>query len=101
LVERAFILEKGSELQSSSFPPGIFNQAGAIPALQGDRLPTLGAYRGRAVELAERQYLTQLLSEHKGRIAPSAATAGVSTRQLHKLMTKYGLRKEDFKEPRK
>ena len=34
---------------------------------------------------------------NNGKINQSAQEAGISTRQLHKLMLKYGLRKEDFK----
>jgi DNA-binding NtrC family response regulator len=45
----------------------------------------------------EKGYLEALLSRNKGKIKESAALAGVSTRQLHKLMAKYGLHKEDFK----
>ena len=58
---------------------------------------TLAEVRRRGVENIERQYLKEILAEHKGRIQASADNAGISTRQLHKLMTKYGLRKEDFK----
>jgi DNA-binding NtrC family response regulator len=46
----------------------------------------------------ERQYLKELMLRNKGKINPSAQEAGISTRQLHKLMLKYGLRKEDFKD---
>jgi DNA-binding NtrC family response regulator len=41
--------------------------------------------------------LKELLTENKGRIKTSAEVAGISTRQLSKLMKKYGLRKEEFK----
>ena len=97
LLERAFILEKGGELGPGSFPPEIFKEECVFPVLDQERLPTLGSFRSKAVEQIEMQYLVRLLSHHQGRIAPSAATAGVSTRQLHKLMTKHGLRKEEFK----
>jgi transcriptional regulator with GAF, ATPase, and Fis domain len=97
LLERAFILEKGNYLGPGSFPPEMFNQECAIPALDSDSLPTLGSFRTKAVNQIELQYLVRLLTEHRGHIASSASTAGVSTRQLHKLMTKHGLKKEDFK----
>jgi DNA-binding NtrC family response regulator len=67
------------------------------PALDSGKPPALRQFRAMAVGQAELQYLTYLLTINKGRIASSAAIAGVSTRQLHKLMTKHGLRKEDFK----
>ena len=97
LLERAFILEKGNDLGPGSFPPEVFNKDCAFPVLGQEGLPTLGSFRAQAVNQIELQYLIRLLTEHEGRIGPSARTAGVSTRQLHKLMTKHGLKKEDFK----
>jgi DNA-binding NtrC family response regulator len=40
------------------------------------------------------------VTRNQGRINISAAEAGISTRQLHKLMTKYGIHKEAFKNDR-
>jgi DNA-binding NtrC family response regulator len=60
-------------------------------------LPTLMQMRAEVLARAEKQYLIQVLNANKGRIDKSAATAGIGTRQLHKLMTKYNLRKEEFK----
>jgi transcriptional regulator with GAF, ATPase, and Fis domain len=97
LIERAFILENGERLGHKSFPPELFNQACTPPALDSDILPALRPYRAEAVRQAELQYLTSLLKRNKGRIDLCAATAGISTRQLNKLMTKHGLRKERFK----
>jgi transcriptional regulator with GAF, ATPase, and Fis domain len=97
LLERAFILEKSEVLNPASFPPEIFSQEFARSPMEQDELSTLSCFRAKAVEHAELQYLVRLLTEHKGHIMSSAAAAGVSTRQLHKLMTKYGLRKEEFK----
>ena len=45
----------------------------------------------------ERQYLRDLISRNRGRINKSSEEAGVSTRQLHKLMSKYGIRKEVYR----
>jgi DNA-binding NtrC family response regulator len=42
-------------------------------------------------------YLRNLLTHHRGRIQRTADAAGISTRQLHKLMHAYGLKKESFK----
>jgi len=49
------------------------------------------------VDEAERIYLKQQLAAHDGRIDATAQAAGITPRQLHKLMTKHGLRKEDFR----
>ena len=62
-------------------------------------LMTLAEMRHKAVERAEKRYLTDLLTAHKGMIKDSAKTAHISTRQLHKLMKKYSIKKENFKFP--
>lgn len=97
LVERAFILETGSMLTVASFPQELFLRgAAAVEAAGGPRL-SLTQVREHAVADAERRYLTALLSAHRGKIEASARAAGLSSRQLHNLMVKYNLHKEDFK----
>jgi DNA-binding NtrC family response regulator len=58
---------------------------------------TLPGLKRRAVENLERHYLNELLAKNKGRIQKTAKAAGISVRQLHKLLTKYGIKKEEFK----
>jgi DNA-binding NtrC family response regulator len=60
---------------------------------------TLSEVRNRGVEEIERRYLREVLASNRGRIKESAEVAGVSTRQLHKLLNKYQIRKEEFKQP--
>jgi DNA-binding NtrC family response regulator len=99
LIERAYILEKSMTLSPENFPAELFecDTMVQIPPLEGD--VTLDTYRRKALKNIEIMYLKQVLANHKGKINESAAYAGLSTRQLHKLMKKYGLRKEDFKSP--
>jgi transcriptional regulator with GAF, ATPase, and Fis domain len=98
LIERAYIMETSCELTSGSFPGEIFeSETGGAPAAPEKALLTLADFRRREVELIERRYLWDLLEGHKGRIKQSAQAAGITTRQLNKLMTKYGIRKEKFK----
>ena len=98
LIHRAYILETTSRLTRTSFPRELFDKPLAPSLHGGDNLPQLAAYRQVAVEKAEKEYLRATLSTHAGRIDRTAATAGVSRRQIHKLMRKYGLRKEKFKQ---
>ena len=58
---------------------------------------TLATVRRRAVDAVERLYLKEQLTLHHGRINATARAAGITERQLHKLMLKHELRKEDFK----
>ena len=97
LIERAYILEQSSVLSQDSFPCDLFqedtNEPAAIPVSVDQ---PLAAARNLAVEDFERQYLNLLLMANKGRINHSADKAGISSRQLHKLMQKYGIHKEDY-----
>jgi len=98
LIERAFILESSSMLTPESFPGELFQARPAHqPRLQVDASRSLAATRAIAIEQVERCYLKELLATSRGRINQAAVTANVTTRQLHKLMTRYGLHKEEFK----
>jgi DNA-binding NtrC family response regulator len=96
LVERAYILENSTTLTPESFPLGLFGEQ-ETALLPMDMHASLADARKIALEDFERQYLKALLSRNKGKINISAKEAGISTRQLHKLMRKYDIRKEAFK----
>ncbi len=97
LMERAYILETSSVLTPKSFPSELFESASLPAAIPIDAKGTLAETRQRGIAEIERNYLAGVLMRHRGKIQESAETAGVSTRQIHKLMQKYGLRKERFK----
>ncbi|MFH1983927.1 MAG: sigma-54 dependent transcriptional regulator [Pseudomonadota bacterium] len=96
VIERAHILESGDALAPESFPQEIV-QSGHTASLPLDMSKTLADVRRQAVEETEHQYLKELVSRNKGRINISAAEAGISTRQLNKLLNRYGIYKETFK----
>jgi DNA-binding NtrC family response regulator len=96
LMERACILENSSVLSPESFPRELF-LTGGTARVRFDVSKTLSEARQRAVEELERRYLKELLIRNRGRIKESAMVAGISTRQLHKLLTKHGIRKEAYK----
>jgi DNA-binding NtrC family response regulator len=96
LVERACILETSSILTPASFPAEIFTEIPkALPA--GDKRQTLAEMRNQAVGEAEKRYLREVLAQTGGRINRTAERAGVTIRQINKLMNKYGIRKEEFR----
>ncbi len=97
LLERAVILETGRRLLPEDFPDVLFEDQtiGRIPV---DTRVTLAEIRARALEQSEVLYLREQLATHHGRIEATARAAGISPRQLHRLMIRYGLRKEDFKQ---
>ena len=97
LIERAYILEPSSVLTQESFPSELLGSEAPLARVSGDACLTLAEVRHRGVEGIERHYLKELLTRNKGKIRDSAEKAGITTRQLHKLMKKHGIRKEEFK----
>jgi DNA-binding NtrC family response regulator len=98
LIERAYILERSDQLTPESFPNELFESDANLVLIASSEDLTLSRARQHGIEDIERNYLKSVLTRHKGKIAESAEFAGISTRQLNKLMNKYGIRKEDFKD---
>jgi len=97
LIERAYILETSSVLTPESFPRELFTSEHARTQVPFDTSLTLAEVRRRSIKNIERPYLRELLALTKGKIHKTAEAAGITTRQLNKLMNKYKLQKEDFK----
>jgi DNA-binding NtrC family response regulator len=102
VLERAYILESTIRISAQHVPFEILNTAEkhVAVAMPVGATKTLAAARAEAVAAAERRYLIELLTSHQGRIDASATTAGITTRQLRKLLAKYEIRKTDFKPSR-
>jgi len=98
LLERAYILEESSVLTEESFPAELIASQEVSAGVAVDSSLPLAEVRNRGVEDIERRYLRELLAKNRGRIKESAEVAGISTRQLHKLLNKYQIRKEEFKQ---
>ena len=97
LIERAYILETSDVLTPESFPKELFESESTPLFIPSSEDLTLTQARQRGIEEVERNYLKDVLARHKGKIGESANAAGISTRQLNKLMNKYGIKKEEFK----
>ncbi len=97
LVERACILETSSILTPASFPAEIFADVPPSPPAGETPRLTLADARNRAVGEAEKRYLREVLALTGGRINRTAERAGVTIRQINKLMNKHGIRKEEFR----
>ena len=100
IIERAYILEQTRVLSAENFPQEILAQDGHTTEVLLDAKLPLAGVRRQSLEQVERQYLKELLMMHQGRVNRAAETAGITTRQLHKLLTKYSIRKEAFKPPK-
>jgi DNA-binding NtrC family response regulator len=97
LVERACILETSSILTPASFPAEFFPGGPPVSPLSASAGLTLAEARTRASAEAEKNYLREVLAKNGGRINRTAETAGVTVRQISKLMRRYGIRKEMFR----
>ena len=97
IIERAYILEQTHIIMPQNLPmetmlnfdPGISEE---------DRLPPLSQARQHAVRAFEFSYLSSLLEQTQGRIDKAAQMAGVTTRQLSRLLTRHSLDKKNFKQ---
>jgi DNA-binding NtrC family response regulator len=97
LIERAYILEPSSVLSPESFPGELLETDEAPSSAPPDASMTLAEARREGLKEIEKGYIQEQLNRHRGKIKDSAKAAGITTRQLHKLMKRYGIRKEEFK----
>jgi DNA-binding NtrC family response regulator len=100
VMERAYILETSPVLSPANFPVEIMGSVRCEPLAAADASLKLSEVRRRAMEQAEMLYLSEVLKIHGGRINLTAKAAGITTRQLHKLMKRYHLHKEDYRNSR-
>lgn len=97
ILERACILERGEWLTEQSFPADFFIDP-ASSAPRDAPIADLATYRQQVSNEAEKRYLLELLEVSQGHIARASEIAGVSTRQLHKLLLKHQMKfKKQFK----
>jgi len=97
IIERAYILETTSVLRPESFPQELFTDINNTAEAEWDISLPLAEVRRKSLDYLERQYLKEVMTKHQGRINRASETAGITTRQLHKLLSKYGIRKEEYK----
>lgn len=100
IVERACILEETDQIHAESLPLELLAlrpETSTTNATGSDTLMPLHAARAAAIEEFERRYLWSLLQACGGSIKKSADAAGITTRQLHKLMTRHQLDKKTFR----
>ena len=99
IMERAYILEQSPMLLPNSFPLDTMPDLDA-PVSDNDTDTFLSRARQHAIDLFERTYLSTLLGQTRGRIDQAAARAGITPRQLNRLLTRHQLNKNAFKPPK-
>eukprot|EP00831_Metopus_contortus_P004149 TRINITY_DN11528_c0_g2_i2.p2 TRINITY_DN11528_c0_g2~~TRINITY_DN11528_c0_g2_i2.p2 ORF type:complete len:550 (-),score=137.30 TRINITY_DN11528_c0_g2_i2:3047-4696(-) len=98
VIERACILETGDILMPESFPADLLDVQGEVVTSPVKTSLPLKEARQITIDKFEKQYLSSLLEQCGGVIKNAALRAGVTTRQLNKLMTRHALDKKDFKQ---
>jgi DNA-binding NtrC family response regulator len=113
VIERATLVARGTRIEREDLPADLTAYASGAESAPtnlrieaewlGDsaRLPTLRELRERCLEVVERAYLAEVLRLSGGRVEDSARRADVDPRSLRARMRSLGLRKEDFKLPRR
>ena len=97
LIERAYLLEESETLTPDSFPAELFATDRAETHVPFHPNKTLAQFRQECYDALEKQYLKELLSTHHGIIHKSASAAGITPRQLHRLLSKHKIVKESYK----
>ncbi len=100
LIERAYIIELSPVLTPESFPSELFGSDVTPSGIRVNTSVQLKDARQSGIDQVERFYLQELLMKQRGSIKETAREAGITPRQLFKLMKKHDLRKEDFKTSR-
>ena len=99
ILERAVILENSDVLTPWNFPMELVavNSMGYDQSVTPKEILPLSQARHIAMDKFEKAYLEDLLKRWHGKIRTSAEKAGITPRQLNRLMGRYGLNKNDFK----
>lgn len=90
IIHRAVVLSESETLGPSAIeiPVESSDAAPADHSLSNARLTVLASF--------ERNYLVNLLTEHKGNLSHAAVAAGKQRRSLQRLVRKYGLERAAF-----
>jgi transcriptional regulator with PAS, ATPase and Fis domain len=90
------VVERGLSLATAEITPDTDPDMGG-PDLVDGKMPAemmdmpFKEAKGMLVEAFEREYLTQLLSRHKGNISRAAQEAGIDRNYIHRLVKKYNI----------
>jgi transcriptional regulator with GAF, ATPase, and Fis domain len=96
LIERACILEDGDILGPHRFPEECFHASSPAGSGGVDTSLPIATARRLVVDGFERAYLDRLLQECCGSVTRAAERAGITTRQLRKLMVRHHVDRKKY-----
>ncbi len=95
VIARALTLADGETLSRQDLPADVLGDATSEPGLSTEL-----AYK-EAVELARdrasRDYLVELMRQHRGNVTRAADTAGMERESLHRLLKRHGIQPQAFR----
>jgi DNA-binding NtrC family response regulator len=102
VIRRAIALAKGTMIGLDDLPDEVVVAAGERGADTSDPTAALGYFQIRDQHVArfERDYLTDLLTRHRGEVQSAAREAKLPRGTLYRLMKNQGLDSADFRERR-
>lgn len=93
VIERSVTLARGTEIEVSDLPQQL-----RTPSIHNHDVALLSEiFRDKALDNADRSYLTTVLMKHNGVIASEARQAGLSRHSLNKLLKRHGIEADDFR----
>ena len=99
-VERAVAVARGALISGDDLPRDLVSDTavGVPSAALVDASQPLREVVDHARERVTQEYLSALMREFKGNVTRAAARAGMERESLHRLLKKYGIRSDDFRE---
>ena len=94
VVERAVTLSKGKKITIAELPSYLFPEA--AEALSFDQMKFTDA-KQIAVEEVEKKYLLHLLKKHNGNITKMAEDAGMTRRNIHRMLNNHNINPNDWR----
>jgi DNA-binding NtrC family response regulator len=95
VVERAFFLSEEDVIRPADFPAEMLHADSRQHSVD-TRLPYLQSKQAY-LEPFEKDYLTELLREHRGNVSRASGRAGMHRSTFQRLMRKHGIRSQDYR----
>ena len=95
VVERAFFLSEEEFIRPADFPAEMLHTDQEQPMVD-TRLPYLQSKQAYLVPF-EKEYLTELLREHRGNVSRASVRAGMHRSTFQRLMRKHGIQSQDYR----
>ena len=98
-IERAVAVSDAARIETDALSEEIFDSSGPRSEVLG-RIVDLSFRDAVALarDRASREYLTELMAVVGGNVTLAAERAGMERESLHRLMRRYGVRSDDFRE---